>query len=144
AARFDIFGKDVADARVRSVALELVIDDKDRAGFEKASGMPISDAAPGGGFRPAPRRAQYCPIVQVSPVPQSGPSGIGFDICGDPVRGAAARAARASSRIEVSGKLKGAVSGKPLVYLIRALRPPAGGPRAAPVGYVSLGFFAAD
>lgn len=91
--RFEAFAEGIrGQDPVIVAALELVVDDEDRAEFEARNGVAIwSDATAGA---PAPADDRYYPVVAVYPDDDDPRSIVGLDIGTDPTRGSAAAKAR--------------------------------------------------
>ena len=81
------------------------VDDSQRADFERHARaetpqFAIEEPAPGGGLRPAERRAEYYPILFVDTAEQTVP--FGLDLLSEPRRAAAVRRAIAEHRVVAS------------------------------------------
>ncbi len=143
-ARFDAYVAGMLDeSPLQTLAYAPIVTADERVAFEYAIGRPISDTPSG---PPAPPRDEYMPVQWVTPpLPVTAPLA-GLDLGADPVRRAAAEAARDSGRAIMTRTVPSQPTGRPSVFLVHAVYRP-GLPadatvderRAAVVGYVTTG-----
>ncbi|HKT83361.1 MAG TPA: diguanylate cyclase, partial [Solirubrobacterales bacterium] len=82
----------VADSLLRPGALRATafigsISQGERAGFERAHGVPVLERGPLGNFRPARPRAHYYPVVYIAAKGLTLTAPIGYDVGSDAIRG---------------------------------------------------------
>jgi GAF domain-containing protein len=150
ATAIDAFGAGVVEISLLSALayVEVVTEDQ-RTAFEARIGRPITDRVDGEPVD-APPRDEHFAVVRV--FPSDGPGGqlIGYDLAGNPVRDAAALAARDSGELVVSPPTPSQPTGRLAAFVTQALYLP-GAPvdtvaqrRAATVGFLSSAFIIED
>lgn len=138
----------VSATTLGSLAFAPVVPESARAEYEQRVGRPVIER-PTTGAAPAPVRPLHYPVTEVAPLTEANQQVLGFDLAGDPIRGAAADRARDSGRVVFSEPVPSQPSGRLSFFLVRALYRP-GAPvdtvaqrRTAVVGFVSTGYQAA-
>jgi len=145
-ANFETFAVGVLGrSPLEALAYAPVVDDAARASYEASAGWPITDRD-SGEVRPAARREQYAPVTMIVPLSQNQQSLLGFDLFGDPARGAAAVAARDTAQIVFTERVAAQPSGQPAVFVVQPLFRPAaptgdvGERRAAIAGFLASAY----
>jgi diguanylate cyclase (GGDEF)-like protein len=115
-----------------------------RSAYERATGVQIVEAGPGGGLRPATRRAVYYPITYVR-ARGGGGTPLGLDLGTEPDRSALLGKARDSARATATGVLRLPLGHRGLIVYRPVYRP--GAPtatvaerRAALLGFLGGSF----
>lgn len=128
-----------------ALAFEAIVPRAERAAVEARLGTPLTDA-PGPDPAPAPDRSEHFAIVLVAPASGRVAELLGFDLLGDPVRAAAALAARDGGDTVFSPPVPAEPSGQRSVFVVTPVYRP-GTPtgteaerRANIVGFVSTAF----
>ena len=128
-----------------ALAYEPVVRGTDRAAFEAQIGRRIHNAAPGTPS-PAPPNDVYYPVRFVSPLKDSTRPLLGFDIRSEPVRAAAADAARDTGLVQITKPVRSRPDNLISVFVVQPLYRPGAplatvaGRRAAHVGFVTTAF----
>jgi serine phosphatase RsbU (regulator of sigma subunit)/CHASE1-domain containing sensor protein len=135
---FQAFASKVVEASALvSLANVVIVDDRDRPAFEAQHGLPITQLGSQGQFVPAPGRAQYAVVVEVSPRSETNRTVLGFDIYSDPGRARAAATAAATGHFVLSDPVPLATTGRTGYFVIEPVFTPDG--QRQPIGFVSTG-----
>lgn len=135
----------LAHTSLGALAYEPVVRGTERAAFEAEIGRRIHTAAPGTPS-PAPPNDVYYPVRFVSPLKDSTLPLLGFDIRSEPVRAAAANAARDTGLLQITKPVRSRPDNLISVFIVQPLYRPGApiatmaGRRAAHVGFVTTAF----
>ncbi|MFN8040839.1 MAG: SpoIIE family protein phosphatase [Acidimicrobiales bacterium] len=133
---FTAFGSDVVRASgLEAVAYSRPVAEADRGSWESQTGLPLKQADGSGGLRPADARADHVAVVFTVPANESTTALRGLDLLGDPVRAAGVTGAGGADTTVMVAPIRLASSGKPGLFVVRAVRDRSG--RA--IGFVSSG-----
>ena len=112
-----------------------VIPGQNRRSWEHATGLVMHDTDGQGGFRLSSNRAVHAAVRFVEPMSNLTRSIVGFDVLSDPTRARAVKRSNMSSGVTLAGPISLATSAQPGLFLISAIRNPAG----IVLGYLSSG-----
>lgn len=123
--RFAAFGDVALDERIVTViGWARRVPAAGRADFERELGRPIVAPAPDGTLRRQGDAAEYLPVARILPGTREARRALGLDLLGDPLRAAAARAARDTGVPRLSAPLILVGSRRPAVTVYQAVYVP--------------------
>jgi serine phosphatase RsbU (regulator of sigma subunit)/CHASE1-domain containing sensor protein/anti-sigma regulatory factor (Ser/Thr protein kinase) len=133
-----------------ALALEATVSASERHDFERRRGFRIVDSSGPGQFDRAPERAEYAPVIAVSPESPVTTSLLGFDVENDPQRGPVVREALDAGSPRMSPPIQFPVTGSSGIFVVTPLfhrevpLDTTEERREAVVGYVSASYLTSD